>query len=155
MELIRKLDKRFKHGEGFGTELYSVWAAMKQRCFNARHEAFKNYGGGGITICPEWTNKENGYINFRDWSLSNGYQEGLEIDRIDNNSNYVPSNCRWVTNIENQRNRRDIKLTLKIVEEIIEKYLTNKYTQYELAKEFNVDPSCISRVLNKKRWNTV
>jgi len=89
-----------KHGNS-KTKLYRVWTNMKSRCLNSKSPDFKNYGGRGITICSEWTE----YIPFRDWALANGYSEGLEIDREDNDGNYEPSNCRFVTRIVNQNNR--------------------------------------------------
>ena len=93
---------RYKHGES-KTKLYFVWLQMKQRCCNLKDFNFKNYGGRGITVCNEWTES---YIVFRDWSLNNGYAEGLQINRIENDGNYEPSNCNFVTAKENCNNRR-------------------------------------------------
>ena len=103
-----------KHGESF-TKLYYMWHSIKNRCLNANAQTYKDYGGRGITICPEWTND---YTIFRDWALTNGYQEGLEIDRRDNNGNYNPENCRFVTHKINGRNRRNVKLSIEKANEI-------------------------------------
>jgi len=103
--LFKNNPNALKHG-GKGTKLYETWIGIKKRCLNPKASNFQYYGGRGITICPEWAND---YVAFRDWSLSNGYQEGLEIDRRDNNDNYSPENCRWVTHKENCNNRRFLK----------------------------------------------
>lgn len=82
--------------------LYRIWCGMKQRCYNPNNERYIHYGNKGISICSEWL--EN-YDNFYNWAINNGYSEKLSIDRIDNNSNYEPSNCRW-TNAKNQATNR-------------------------------------------------
>lgn len=90
------------HGQS-GTPLYSVWQGIKHRCFNEKFAQFKDYGGRGVTMCQAWAAD---FAAFRDWALANGYAEGLEIDRRDNNGNYEPSNCRFVTKSVNCRNKR-------------------------------------------------
>jgi hypothetical protein len=82
---------------------------MKRRCSNPHDANFANYGGRGITVCQEWRQFEP----FQQWALTNGYQEGLTIDRIDNDGNYEPGNCRWVTMSDQTRNsRRNITLSI-------------------------------------------
>ena len=94
------------HGESKGskrTRLYRIWSGIKTRCYNTNQAyAFGKYGAKGIEMCQEW---RNSYEAFRDWSLSNGYADGLTIDRIDPRGNYEPSNCRWITQQEQQNNR--------------------------------------------------
>ena len=89
------------HGES-RTKLYRAWVAMKARCSDINHQSYRNYGGRGITFCDEW--KE--YGPFRDWARSNGYRSDLTLDRINNNGNYEPSNCRWTDVKTQSRNTR-------------------------------------------------
>ena len=96
----------YKHG-GSKMALYSNWNHMKNRCCNPNADNYANYGGRGITVCDEW---KNSFAAFRDWALSNGYQEGLSIERIDVNGNYCPENCRWETMKAQQRNRTNTRL---------------------------------------------
>lgn len=98
-----------KHGES-RSRLYKIWQGMRNRCQYAKHAEYVNYGLRGIKVCDEWQT----YEPFRDWAKENGYQEDLTIDRIDVNGNYEPNNCRWITNNEQQLNRRDsIYITYK------------------------------------------
>lgn len=89
-----------KHG-GKGTKLYGVWCAMKERCNNPHNKSYKNYGAKGIAVCEEWSKS---FAKFKEWSESNGYADGLTIDRKNSNGNYEPNNCRWVTTAEQNRN---------------------------------------------------
>jgi len=84
------------------TRLYGIWCQMKNRCYNTRVEKYPSYGGRGIRVCEEW--RQN-FLTFRRWALDNGYDSNLQIDRRDNDGNYEPSNCRWVSSKEQQRNR--------------------------------------------------
>ena len=131
------------------TRLYIIYRGILGRCFNSKNNSYKYYGGRGITVCPEWTND---YIVFRDWSLSNGYKEGLEIDRIEDNGNYEPSNCSWVTIKENNRKRKCIKLNLKKANEIRELYNTGKYTQKEIGLFYNICGQAVSQIVTNKIW---
>lgn len=94
-----------KHNMSY-SKLYKVWQGMKTRCYNPNFIYYCNYGGRGITICNEWLND---FKIFYDWAIDNGYKEGLTIDRINNNGNYEPSNCRWITRAEQNRNQRKTK----------------------------------------------
>ena len=80
-----------------------VWQGMKQRCYNPKNIGYKNYGGRGIYICDRW---KDDFQNFYD-DMHEGYERGLQIDRINNDGPYSPENCRWVTQAENNRNKRE------------------------------------------------
>ena len=90
---IQQVKKSNSTHEGSKTPLYKVWRTMKTRCENPNSEKFTRYGGRGIKVCSEWQD----FTVFRDWAIENGYSDELSIDRRDNDGDYKPSNCRWVT----------------------------------------------------------
>lgn len=92
-----------KHGDT-GTRLYRIWKSMKCRCNDTNHPTFKHYGARGISVCEEWLSS---YSAFKQWAMSHGYSENLELERVDVNSGYSPANCKWVSHYEQTLNRRD------------------------------------------------
>lgn len=99
-----------KHGK-YKTRLYKIFERMKARCYNKNVKEFKWYGKRGIKICDEWLSD---FMAFYNWSMSNGYNDTLTIDRINVDGNYEPSNCRWITQQEQLNNtRRNVHLKYK------------------------------------------
>lgn len=86
--------------------LFTVWKRMIDRCYSPKHNGYKYYGGRGIVVCDEWKSNPMSFVR---WGGENGYKKGLQIDRENNEGNYEPSNCRFVTPIVNLMNRRPYK----------------------------------------------
>ena len=128
----------YVHG-GTGTRLHNIWLSMRERCHRVKHPYYKDYGGRGISICEEWDD----FSKFREWANTNGYSDELTIDRVDNNGDYEPNNCRWVTIKEQQNNRRNNR--------IIE-YKGEKYTLTELAEKIGMNKTTLKERLNM-RWS--
>jgi len=93
----------YKHGQCINkvSRLYSVWTHMIERCEKETDHAYKNYGGRGISVCYEWHDPKI----FFEWALNHGYEDSLTIDRIENDGNYIPENCQFITLRENTMKR--------------------------------------------------
>lgn len=98
----KECSKPFSYRQRY-PRIYRIWQAMKSRCFYVGNKRYSDYGGRNITVCEEWKNSIEAFVK---WSLSNGYQDNLTIDRINVDGNYEPSNCRWVTLKKQANNTR-------------------------------------------------
>ena len=90
-----------KHGM-WHHPVYKVWATMKQRCQNPKNQRYADYGGRGIKVCDRWQDP----VNFIE-DMFHAWKQGLTLDRINNDGNYEPSNCRWATRKEQRANQRE------------------------------------------------
>ena len=111
-------------------KIYRVWCAMKERCNNPHNKRYKNYGSRGISVCDSWSKS---FMCFDKWAKGAGYKEGLTLDRINNDGNYCPENCRWITRREQNRNySRNHKITYNgetlCISDMADKYGVNRAT---------------------------
>lgn len=131
------------------TRIFHIWDNMKNRCRNNRKDT-KYWFGKGITVCPEWQG-ENGFINFYNWSMANGYTDELTIDRIDSNGNYCPENCRWVTySVQNNNSSRNTKIECFGETKTISEWATEKGINYRTLYSRITNGWDIERALTTK-----
>lgn len=128
------------HGKS-NTKLYNVWKKMKERCNNPNSKSYKIYGAEGKKVCDEWLHD---FQAFYEWSMANGYKEGLTIERIDGTKGYSPDNCKWTTRIEQMNNIRN------------NKYLTyndKTKTRAQWAREMGINYNTLIFRLDKLNWD--
>lgn len=125
------MERNYKHNMS-NTRLFRIWVGMIQRCKNKNNSVYSYYGGNGITICTEW---EKDFEVFYKWAISNGYKENLTLDRKNNNGNYEPSNCRWVTIKEQQRNKtNNINVEINGITKILPEWAEMFNIKYKTIK---------------------
>jgi hypothetical protein len=137
---------RYKTGlakSGSRSGVYNSWQNMKQRCLNKNHHKYSRYGGRGIAICQEWLTIRG----FYDWALQSGWQAGLTLDRIDNEGNYCPENCRWVSLSENSKKKSTTKLSEHDAHKIRYRLLKGD-DEREIAKDYGVSHGSVWFVKN-------
>lgn len=126
---------------GKGTRLYEIWCNMKRRCYDKTNSHYHIYGGKGIKVCEEWLND---FKAFKLWAYSHGYDDTLTIDRIDNNSDYCPNNCRWATHLMQSNNTsRNHIIT----------YNGETHTMAEWARIININYGTLRSRINDSRWS--
>ena len=137
-ELLGKRNTR--HGMR-QTRIYNIWGLMVSRCTNPNTPCYNRYGGRGIELCSEW---RDNFQAFYDWSIQNGYNDNLTIDRINNDKGYSPSNCRWTTRkVQANNTRRNHYLT----------YNGEKHTLAEWASAIGINPDTLARRISRG-WDT-
>lgn len=139
---------RAKHGK-YNDRLYKIHQNMISRCYNKNDTGYTDYGARGIKICEEWCDPNDTLSiekirNFYNWAMTHGYEDILTIDRIDNNGNYEPSNCKWATKVEQGNNRRVNKLI---------DFNGKQYSIGQIANVFNINYDRFYGIVYRSNYN--
>lgn len=131
-----------------GQSEYYAWDNMKRRCLKENHKDYPGYGKRGITVCDRW---RYSFVNFYEDMGNKPFIEA-QIDRIDNNGDYEPCNCRWTSAATNTRNRAETILNVKYVVKIRELYKTGLFTYETLSLVYSVSNATIAGIIKNRTW---
>jgi len=138
----------YRHGHksknGRASPTYNSWRMMKTRCQNSNFPYYKDYGGRGIKVCERWMNFENFLTDMGE------RPENTTLDRINNDGNYEPGNCRWATRKEQRRNQRDRKDQCLFIAINLQGTMIISNKQRKFARQYGLDPSGVNHCLNGK-----
>lgn len=135
-----------KHGLT-GHPIYTTHSKMMRRCYEERNNRFYRYGARGIKVCPEWHDLKE----FAKWAFANGFEHGLQLDRINNDGDYEPDNCRFVTQSENIRNR-PYTITRDQAEAIYSSYIQGERVD-SIANRMGYNRSKVFRLIRMIKHN--
>lgn len=136
----RASETSIKHGHT-RTRIYRIWCHMKERCYTSSCKSYCNYGDRGIIVCNSW---KNDFKSFYDWAINSGYKENLTIDRINNDGNYEPSNCRWTDLSTQSSNTRVIRKTNTSGYRGVSKIKYNKWRAVITSKGNHIHLGCFN-----------
>lgn len=142
-EAARERATKFKNSVRENKRLYGIYNGIKKRCYNKNEPRYKDYGMRGIKMCKEWLDDASGFDSFVEWSVLNGYNDSLTIDRIDVDGDYSPENCRWATMHEQQLNKRETRWV---------EYNGEKIQLYVLCNNLGISYDTTHDRLYKRGW---
>jgi hypothetical protein len=134
-----------------GSPLHIIYSGMIQRCKDENAINYKNYGGKGISVCEEWSN----FDNFCKWALSNGYKQGLSIERKNNNDGYSSDNCIWIERSHQARNTSNNIHSVEDIKNIKKDYVTTLMTFKDISEKYNDSEGNIGNIINGKIWSDI
>lgn len=137
---LKSKQERFKKHGLRNHDLYKTWLNIKARCYNPKNNHYKYYGERGIKMCDEW--KDN-FDNFFNWAINNGWKRGLSIERIDNNKQYEPQNCKWIDIGKQSQNRT--------TNHYVADKNGNVYTIAEISRKTNINAHTLYSCYNKHK----
>lgn len=135
-----------KHGYS-KTRLYNIWIGIKNRCYKPSAVHYEYYGGRGISVCDDWLND---FESFWDWAFDSGYGDNLSIDRIDNDGNYCPKNCRWATRKQQNQNMRHLSPAV-FIDPDGDEIIIQAGLIFDFCKDNGLNPRSMYPVLNGRR----